>query len=313
MWNAITDKRTSEQSKEYIKKIFIEKLKKYKEKINIEYLKNISIEKQVLLDETGYPLIKDNKIDETHLDIIYLIIYKIYEYLEDMNGSQLSYILGEIEMKFPQLNLEPIIKDEIFDNAEYGFVKRRTVTIGDNGNILRFIFDIEKIIKNYDIATVYILNVNNVSKLETGFRKHQLYHSSGSSRGIEGLKDKWLPYNGERGNYTISKPEDKFTYMCSKLLDVHNENMDKLNELLSNASNLLNYMRLINENYAISSYLLEKFKYEPLELNQEQQKFQQDEQKMEAFKIKCNITDSQSKFFYEKYLKYKTKYMKLKN
>ena len=78
-------------------------------------------------------------------------------------------------------------------------------------------------------------------------------------------------------------------------------------------------MRLINENYAISSYLLEKFKYEPFELTEEQKSYQKTDLDIETRKkifgsmLGLPSAPSQSKFFYEKYLKYKEKYMKLKN
>jgi hypothetical protein len=310
------------------KKNFIEKLRKNKEKINKEYLKNINflnphMKPEILLDDTGYPLINNNILDETHLGIIYKIVSYIKDFLADMKREHVSLILKEIEMKYPELNLEPIINDEIIDNGIQGLIKRRTVTIGDNGDILRFVFDIEKTIKQRDVATVYRLDVNNENRLDTGFVKHQLYSSTGFSRGASQLKDKWLPYNGDRADGEVAKSEDKFYMLCQDLLLYVSSLSDddfilKLNELMSNASKLIHYMRLINENYAISSYLLEKFKYEPFELTEEQKSYQKTDLDTETRKkifgsmLGLPSAPSQSKFFYEKYLKYKEKYINLK-
>ena len=82
---------------------------------------------------------------------------------------------------------------------------------------------------------------------------------------------------------------------------------------MSKATDLLYYMRLINENYTISSYLLEKFKFEPSELTQDIKLIQQEERQLGRInKIKNSSEQLDSKFYYEKYLKYKAKYMELK-
>ncbi len=249
-------------------------------------------------------------------------------YLNFMNAHHFTDIYKYIEQKYPQLQNQVIIRDETNNN-----IRTCTVTIGENSEILKFVFDIEIIIVgNYNIATVHELKVNNVDKLYTSFYKHQLYKSTGTSRGIGqgygqdetyAIKDKWLPYNGT-DDRRISKSEDIYERDFNFIIQNMNINADeivtkfitKINEIFPKIPDLLKYKRIINESYAISSYLLNKYNFIPNELTEEQ---------LEQHKKQLNLKKSNllfgsmfgspkdSKFYYQKYLKYKQKYLELKN
>jgi hypothetical protein len=241
-------------------------------------------------------------------------------FLSRMHGLHFVDLYKHIEEKYPELLNPALIVDETNNNT-----RTRTITIGENGKFLKFVFDIEiLVVKEYNVATIHELKLNNVDKLNTNFRKHQLYKSTGTSRGIGHaygedesyeIIDKWFPFNGAEKS-RINKSEDNFESIFNLILRSNNlEQINKINEILPEIPNLLKYKRLVNESYTISSYLLDKFNYLPGPLTDEQKTQHTLElgKNNKALLRLIGLPDPDSKFYYQKYLKYKAKYIELKN
>ena len=116
------------------------------------------------------------------------------------------------------------------------------------------------------IATVTELRWNEVDLLSG--EKIMLYKSTGTSRGT-GLVDIWMPYIGERGNGSVAKLEDDYIKALeaiknpSEPLEHH---ITKLIEMITDISIYTKYMRFINKNYLIASYLLYLENIESIEI-----------------------------------------------
>ena len=312
----------------------IAQLLRVKDRLNLENLKHFTYSiDNINLINNGKPLFdeQDHIVDE-HINIIVIILGLMEIYLSNMNGIDIINIFNNIEIKYPQLMMPSLISDENINN-----IITRTVTIGENGRDLKFVFDIETPAFGIrDVATVYTLKINNENKLSKKFKYTQLYKSSGTSRGIGGehqgvamdYVDKWLPYDGFEDN-RISKLEDIYYIKTREILysELPDERfIETINYILNFAPDILVYKRYILEDYAIASYLLNKYNYV---VPEKISKLYVSQHKKEAEGIKiANLRKSlfslipqdrvtkddrtNSKFYYEKYLKYKQKYFDLK-
>ena len=360
--------------------IFSRKILELRERLNLENIKNLTLihDGKKLLND-GSPLFNEHKqFNEENVIYILYILNCMEIYLRNTTGKYIFDIYNDIEREYPQLatagtgaaagaaagvtaaaaaagataaaagataaaaGATAVVSDTTINN-----IITRTVTIGENGRDLKFVFDIEDPTGvNREIATVYTLNINGENKLRRQFKYTQLYKSSGKSRQIVGKKDgisleitdKWLPYDGnDIVTQKVHKTEDAY---YRDLLDIFiyfqkdnflEEKFDeekfikKFNSLLSVAPSILKYKRFISEDYAIASYLLSKFNYAPPEKTPLQFARQTTElskpNKSFMMTFFSDIIPSQritkedktnTKFYYEKYLKYKQKYLALK-
>ncbi len=263
-------------------------------------------------------------------------------YLFEMDGQMVDRIFKSIETEYPAIQAEA---PEDFRNENN--VKTRYVNIP---GVLEFKFDIEAPLftAGRKIATIYTLNYNGRNLLSK--TPIQLYQSTGSSRVIMGksINNSWFPYSGRNGKskYDIlKKPEDSiygydlvniFSYSESFskisqqeppthphdikrrpiiLKEIRVELLKSLNKLLPHISKLIRYFRFMDIDYAMSSYLVSKYEYEPLPKTEEQIA----EETRESDEVFSRYSygngwepPSTHKFYYEKYIKYKNKYMELK-
>ncbi len=181
--------------------------------------------------------------------------------------------------------------------------------------------------------------------------KIMLYKSTGESRqtGLSGL---WMPYVGERLDRTVAKLEDKYFTTVEEIVvryrpeQIFDRNRGALIDIIKNIALYKKYKRFIFKNYAIASYLLSLYeeRYYVSESEEHKRKYIRsytDEEKENAKKniiskiYKMNVPPHFIDYipvtkeiideiirpiqmggvdkYYIKYLKYKNKYIKLKN
>ncbi len=264
-------------------------------------------------------------------------------YMDKMNGDIIDNLFRNIEAEYPGVETMAAEDFRVENN-----VKTRYVTIP---GVLEFKFDIELPLFTADrkIATIYVLNYRGRDLLSR--TPIQLYQSTGTSRYLcsgKSICNMWLPYDGrstKRSN--IKKPEDKiygfdlanFLERCKNIFTSSTEpyryadspddlkrHKDRIeynkrelipiaNKLLPHILKLSKYFRFMDIDYALSSYLVSKYEYEPLEKTQEQiaQETEESEAVFRTFNPFFGFSPpSTHKFYYNKYIKYKNKYLELK-
>jgi hypothetical protein len=271
------------------------------------------------LVKTGY--IKDvhEPITDELVNILSSDLYKIINYMDGMKGSHVKELFETIEKEFPGINAQAP-EDFRVDNN----ILTRHVNIP---GILEFIFDIESPLFTADrqIATIYKLKYKGQDLLSKS--PIQLYRSTGKSRaqltGTDQTTDIWLPYDGrDSPTAKLKKVEDKkFGYLIEFIKEetitksgISKIKVGNFNKLLPDFKQILKFKRFMDIDYAMSSYLASKYEYEPLPKTPEQleeERIQADET-FKLFGLFGWIKPSKHKFYYEKYMKYKQKYMELK-
>ncbi len=163
-----------------------------------------------------------------------------------------------------------------------------------------------------------------------------LYQSTGESRST-GLGGYWMPTTGEMRTRTVAKLEDEYILALEDLLEYRGLNIDThkllLIDIITNIVSFNKYKRFINKTYLIASYLL--FLNSNDYISTHPTRDYTDEEKDNALHnilkhipetkryipITAELVDkiikpyqigSGDKYYY-KYLKYKNKYLSLKN
>ncbi len=240
--------------------------------------------------------------------------------MDGMMGSHVKELFEIIEGEFPGIKAQAPEDLRVVNK-----ILTRHVNIP---GILEFIFDIESPLFTADrqIATIYELKYKGQNLLSK--KPIQLYKSSGKSRaamtGTDKTTDMWLPYDGRVSpTAPLKKVEDtKFGMLIQHIKEemsiknsTHKFSSANFNNLLPHFRQLLKFKRFMDIDYAMSSYLVSKYEYEPLPKTPDELE-EEKKQANETFKLHGLFTwtkPSTHKFYYEKYIKYKQKYMELKN
>ncbi len=296
-------------SKLQIPKYIYDYVNSFKDEINREELVKLGYIKDI------HEPMSDELVTMLSLDL-----YKIIFYMDGMKGSHVKELFEIIEGEFPGIKAQAPEDLRVENN-----ILTRYVNIP---GILEFKFDIESPLFTADrqIATIYELKYKGQNLLSKS--RIQLYKSSGKSRaamtGTDQTTDIWLPYDGRVSpTAPLKKVEDKkFGMLIQHIkeeMSIKNSSYKfssaNFNKLLPNFRQLLKFKRFMDIDYAMSSYLVSKYEYEPLPKTPDELE-EEKKQANETFKLHGLfgwIKPSEHKFYYEKYMKYKHKYMELKN
>jgi hypothetical protein len=285
----------------------------------INYVNKIKdfINRDILLKE-GYISQKDEPLTQ---EIINKLAYDLGYTTIYTNGMTLTHVKEIYRNLLVEFSGIDTRVPEVFTLEN----KIKTCNINIPG-LLTCKFDIEQpiFLAGYKIATIYELTYRGENILSK--KPIQLYKSTGTSRiretGGDSTVGIWLPFSGRESKIKgLKKPEDSlYGYALERIkqnIYIYKGIMAKdFNDLLPHFKHLLKYKRFMDKDYAISSYLLSLYEYEPLEKTEEEKALDEKEGN-EAFS-KFNpffgwVEPSKHKFYYEKYLKYKQKYIQLKS
>jgi hypothetical protein len=284
-------------------------MEEYKEYINSI---NNSINQDILLN-IGYISKKSKSLSKEIINTLASDLNNIIISMNNMTLPHVEEIYKNLLVEFSGIDTRV---PEVFTIEN----KIKTCNINIPG-ILECKFDIEKPIfmNDYKIATIYKLTYRGENILSK--KPIQLYKSKGTSG--DSTLNIWLPFSGRESKIaSLKKPEDNLYIRRILLLQESMSpyasptfKIEFFNDLLPHFKHLLKYKRFMDKDYAISSYLLSLYEYEPLEKTEEEKALEVTESN-DAFNKYVQgswIKPSNHKFYYKKYLKYKQKYMQLKS